>query len=346
MPRDRLDVLGLWKGALGGALQRPCDGMLRASLGAGGKAQHLGLGEARGGDAADQLGTAFGQRAGLVEGDDADAFQPLQRVPLAEEHTQFGRPPGAHHDRGWRGEPHGAGAGHDQHRDPGDQRVGEGGGGAEDEPGQEGQRSHGHDRGHEPDHHLVGERLDRQLGPLRLFDHGDDPRQHGVCADSRRPEAECARAVDRAANDGGAFGFLDGHRFAGDHAFIDVGAPGEHLAIDCDALAGADMQHIAQRHLGNWQLGDLAAALDPRGRGFQPDQPLDRRPGAALRPCLEESTEQDQRDNDRRGLEIDRPRALGQQPGQEERDGGIEPGRQRAERDQRIHVRSALEQQW
>jgi hypothetical protein len=70
----------------------------------------------------------------------------------------------------------------------------------------------------------------------------------------------------------------------------------------------------------------FAVALHPRLPRLQPDQPRDRGAGAPARPRLQPAAQQDQRDDHRRGLEIDRRAAFGQQPGREGRHGGKAPG--------------------
>ena len=81
--------------------------------------------ETLGGDEVGQLRPPERQRAGLVEGDDLDFLQALQRLAAAEQDAELGGAAGADHDRGRRGKPHGAGAGDDQHRHRVDQREGQ-----------------------------------------------------------------------------------------------------------------------------------------------------------------------------------------------------------------------------
>ena len=71
---------------------------------------------------------------------------------------------------------------------------------------------------------------------------------------------------------------------------------------------------------------------------------MDRGPGPALCAGFQPAAQQDQHDNDRRRLEIDRARPFGQQRGREERHEGIEIGRRGADSDKAVHVRCALEQ--
>ena len=74
----------------------------------------------------------------------------------------------------------------------------------EDEPDEEGQRRHRHHRRHEPRGDAVDQRLDRQLGALRLLHHADDLGQQRVGADLGGAIGEAAGLVDGAADDLGA----------------------------------------------------------------------------------------------------------------------------------------------
>jgi hypothetical protein len=73
----------------------------------------------------------------------------------------------------------------------------------------EGRQRGQHHRRHEPQRDLVDHRLDRQLRALRLFDHADDLRQHGLRAHRRGTHRQRALLVDRAAHHAAARLLLD-----------------------------------------------------------------------------------------------------------------------------------------
>ena len=153
----------------------------------------------------DDLGLAFGQRAGLVDHERVDRFHALQRLGVADQNARLRAAADADHDRHRRGKAERAGAGDDQHRDGGDQRVGEARLRPERRPGGEGQRP----RPRSPPartspRHLIGEALDRRARALRRRHHLHDLRQHGVAADLLGAHDEAAAAVDGAADDLGA----------------------------------------------------------------------------------------------------------------------------------------------
>ncbi|GIX13324.1 MAG: hypothetical protein KatS3mg118_1283 [Paracoccaceae bacterium] len=97
--------------------------------------------------------------------------------------------PGRRGDRDRRRQPQRAGAGDDQHRHRGGDRVGDARLRArEASQARKAMIGHRHDRRHErAGRHRVGEPLNGRARPLRLGDHGDDAGQHGVGADAARP---------------------------------------------------------------------------------------------------------------------------------------------------------------
>ncbi len=318
--------------------------MLRAGFHRSDQRQHfIGL-ETVGRLQVGQFRAALGQRAGLVQRDHTHIAQGLQRFTLAEQHAQLGRAAGADHDRGRRGQAHRAGAGNDQHCHGVHQRKGQRRRRAEHQPDQEGQRSGGHHRRHEPHGDLVDQRLDRQLGALGLLDQTDDLRQHRVPAHLGDAETEGTGGVERTAHNFRAHGLGHRHRLTGDHAFVDIGGTLHHRAIDRHLLAGADQHDVAQGDLLKGHFDGLTTALHARGPRLQPHQPLDRLRGTALGPRLERAPEQDQGHDDDRRFEVDIRRARRQYAWCEGRDHGIAIGCRGTERDQRVHVGGAAQQ--
>src|SRR3546814_1866732 len=91
----------------------------------------------------------------------------------------------------------------------------------------------------------IGETLDRSPRALRLGNHLDDLRQHGLIADALGPHHEAPGAVDRAAYDLVTRRLLHGHGLARHHPFVDRAASIEHLAVDRHLVARAHAQAIA-----------------------------------------------------------------------------------------------------
>ena len=60
---------------------------------------------------------SYGERSGLVEHDDVEMRQPLERFSAFEEHAELRSAAHGHGERRGNGETHGAGAGDDEHGD-------------------------------------------------------------------------------------------------------------------------------------------------------------------------------------------------------------------------------------
>ena len=167
-----------------------------------------------------------------------------------------------------RGQPEGAGAGDDQHRDGGGERGGDAVAGQQP-AGQGGQGEGDHD-GHEDRRDPVGEALDLGLAVLGVLDQPGHLRQLGVGADPGGADHQPAAGVHGGADDGVAGADLDGHRFAGEHGGVDRGGAVLDDAVGGDLLAGADDEPVADGELVDRD------AQPPRRRGGR------RRP---WRPC-------------------------------------------------------------
>ena len=94
----------------------------------------------------------------------------------------------------------------------------------------------------------------------------DDPGKHGLGADFFGPHHQRAIFVEGAGNQPVAFGLLDRHGLAGQHRFVDRGAPIQHDTVNRNRVARADTQAVAgmnlvERHVG---LGPVVGN-QPRG---------------------------------------------------------------------------------
>ena len=144
----------------------PDDGLaervLRSSFGGRDEGQQFVL--ARSTLGADDIGDprlALGEGAGLVEHDDADLLESLERLGVPEEHAVLGALPGTDHDRGRRREAERARAGDDQDGDRVDQGQVERRLRAEQVPDGECERGGGKDDRHEDAGDGIGQALDR-----------------------------------------------------------------------------------------------------------------------------------------------------------------------------------------
>ena len=186
--------------------------------------------------------------------------------------------------------------------------------------------------------------LDRCLGALGPPDELDDPGQRRVTADPRRAHHEGPGDVARRADDRVARPDRHRDRLAGQHRDVDVGAALDHGAVDRDRVAGPDAEEVADPD-GLERDVAVAAVRDEPGRGrAEADQAPDRAGRPDLRPRLEPAAEQDEPDDDRRGIEVgDRLETGGDDDVRGEGDDdAVAPGRGRADRHQRVHVRGPV----
>ena len=343
--RHRFHVGGLRRAQ---SFRRPQDGrrdrVLRSGFERGGHAQDRLAIKAGGENEIGQFRPAERERAGLVEGDDRGLAEGLQRVAAPEQQAAFGPAPGGDEDGGRRGEPHRAGAGHDQHADRVNERGRKRRRRGQHEPGEERGKRHAKNGRHENRRHPVHLGLNGQLGALRGFHQPDDLGQDRIGPQMRRAHVDRPVRVDRAAHHLVARRLGDRHRLAGDHRFIDERPPLDHLAINRDAFARPDAHAIAGPHLRQREFHRRAVTDHARKARLETHKLTNGGTGPSAAVGFEPPSEKDQRHDHGRRLEIDLPGVLRQPSGQEGRNARIKESRLRAERDQRVHVRSAAQE--
>ena len=163
-------------------------------------------------------------------------------------------------------------------------------------------------------------------------------------------EPERAGLIDRRAVDRIARVLVNRQAFAGQHRLVNRGRAFNDDAIDGNLFAGPHDDGIADEHVAEGNVVLAALADDARRLGLQAGQLADRvarlPPGARF----EHSTEQDQSNDDARGLKVNRRLrhplhpgvARNEEFGRNRRGQRIEVGRARADGDQRVHVREAM----
>ena len=90
----------------------------------------------------------------------------------------------------------------------------------------------------------------RCAAALRFGDQGDNLRQHGIGANARGADHQCALAIQGSAGDRIACRFRDRNGLAGDHGFVDGAFAFDHSAVDRNGIAGAHQQLVAQFDIG------------------------------------------------------------------------------------------------
>ena len=260
--------------------------VLAGLLGGGGEAERRVGRPAVDRDQLAELGTALGQGAGLVEGQDVDLREPLQGRAALDQDPPAGEPGRRRQDGGRGGQDQGAGAGHDEHgqgRHHVDRpRVGRAGGPPVEARGvgdreDDGRRDQ--DGGQEPPGVAVGRPLDRRAVLLGLGQEPDDPAEGGLGPDLVGPDDQAAEAVDRAREGRVALALVDGHRLAGQGRLVDGRPPLDDRAVGGDPLAGPDDDPVADDEGGRLDLDLLAVAEHAGGPGPEVEESLNVAPG-------------------------------------------------------------------
>ena len=318
--------------------------MLARSLDRAGEIKHVVGGVPGGGQDLGDGRAAEGERARLVEHDRVHAMGDLERRAAADEDACLRAAARPDHDGGRSGEAHRTRTSDDDDADEGRQRQRDARFRPERHPREE---RPGSDDEDDRDEHLgdaIGKPLDGSFAALGPTHEVHDPGERGVAPDPGRPHHERAGRVEGRTDDLGAGGHLDRHGFAGQHAGVDGGPALDDHAVDGYSLPGPDAQQVTDRHRLERHIHLAPVRHAPRGRGREPDKAPDRPGRAGLGAMLEPPTEQDQADDDRRGIEVGLRMESGlvDHLGQEGHDHAVEPGRARSDRHQRVHVGRAM----
>ena len=198
-----------------------------------------------------------------------------------------------------------------------------------------GKRNAEHHR-HENPGHRVRELLDGRLVALRFGDHAHDLRQHSILADFRGAHLERARQIDGRAEYLVTGRFRDRHAFPGQHRLIDAGAALRDGAIHRDFLSGPHQQDVAGLHLLDRNVALRTALDETRGLGAEFHQLADGFAGLAPAAGLKITPKQNERRDHGPGFKIKMVAANPHAPQ------AVEKRRQRAERDERVHIRGKI----
>ena len=307
------------------------DRVLRRRLHGSGEPQDLGAARAVEERDVRQLHPTLGDRSRLVEDDRRDAPRALEDLGALDEDPELRAASGADHERGRRREPERARARDDQHGDRRRERGGRVAGDATSQPTSVASESAS----------TIGTKTLETRSTSRwigAFPDCASATSLAICASavssptfvarttSRPNVLTVAPATEAPARD------VDRYRLAREHRLVDRG-----LALDDDAvrrhlLARTDDEEIAGR-----ELGDRNRDLDPVSEHAgllraELEERADRSARAASRPRLEVAPEQDQRRDHGGDLEVD-VRVVDD----DERGDRPAPGRERADRDERVH---------
>jgi hypothetical protein len=326
------------------------EGMLGSALDPRGEPEEISFGKTRGGADGEDPGLPLRQRPRLVEEESVGLLEGLDRLGLRDEDPRAGSPPGPDDDRHRGREAERAGAGDDQDRDGGDDRVREGRLRPEGEPEGEGEECDRHDGGDEPGGDPVGEPLDRSPGEPDLGDGREDPREDRLRPDPRGSKEEGAGRVARPPDDRVAGALLDREGLARDGRLVDPAPPLEDDPVDGDVLSRPDMDTVADPDSGDRHVLLLSILPEAADRlRDEIEERSDRIGGPPAGLPLEDLAEEDEEGDRDRGLEMDAHAAAGvavgdrEEPGRDRRGEAVEVGRFDPRRDQGEHVGRAGE---
>eukprot|EP00982_Pelagococcus_subviridis_P008541 30850-Pelagococcus_subviridis.AAC.23 len=293
------------------------------------------------------------QRARLIEHDGVHLVRALQHVATAYQQPVPRAQRRPHEHRGRRREPERAGARDDEHARgelqtekqrtvrAGDNRGGERRGEqlrAHRGPKRERRRARAHDAVHELPGDFVREPLHGGLALLRRLDHPHDARDGRLLAAVDHLDDDGAVQVHRPGRDVVSGAFRARYRLAVDRGLVHLTRALDDDAVHGDAIAGQDDDVVARldhrRRDGSVILAAAAAAAAAATERAH----VARRP--QLRALLDRSPQQHEREQHHGLLEKRRP----PQPRKQHRGGGHPERRERAQRDERVHVRPARAQ--
>ena len=195
---------------------------------------------------------------------------------------------------------------------------------------------------------MVGHALHGRARALCLCHHLHDLREHGLRTNLLGPHHQCAAGIERGADQLVAGGLAHRHRLAGEHGFIHCAVAVDYHAIHRDLLARPHAQPVARMHMGERDVLLAIVVADASCRlRRESEQGLDGGAGFRARLEFQHLTEQRERNDHGRGLEIhghmagylERRRENSRQHGGHH---AVEIGCARAQADQGPHVRAAV----
>ena len=230
-----------------------------------------------------------------------DALRRFEHVAALDHDAELRAAAGADHDRGRRRQSERARAGDDQHRDRGGERVGRGSARRATRPASV-TTAIASTIGTKTPEMRSARCCTGAFAALRRLDEARDLRERGVGTDPRRLDDEPARGVDGRAEHLVARRDVDRHRFAGEHRDVDRARALDDTPSVAIFSPGRTTKRSPTSRLaiGISSPFSSRAVLAPSASSARSACAL-----AAARPRFEVAAEQDQRDDDRRGLEVD-----------------------------------------
>ena len=190
----------------------------------------------------------MGERASLVEGDNAHLAQLLQMCATLEEHAAAGPVGDGAQQRCGHADHQGAGRGHGEQHHARVEILGEG----HPEELRHQHNKQGHGGEHAPGVPLleaIKKALGARLAGLGLADHADDAGERALVGQLCDGDVQRAALVERAGEHIGACRAQHRHALASEGRLVEAAAAAQDRAIEGHAVAGAQHHHIANLHL-------------------------------------------------------------------------------------------------
>ncbi len=206
------------------------------------------------------------------------------------------------------------------------------------EPGHKAEDGHHDDDRHKVARHHISHALDGRFRALGVLHQLDDLGQGGILTHFGRPEAERARLVDRRPDD--LVSRLFGHwqTLSSDHTLVHRAATLSDHAIHRHLFAGPHDHYVAHQHLFHGDVHLLAIPYHSRRLGLQAHQLLDGLVGLAFGARLQHLAQQDEGDDDGRGVKVHLAQVLGEQSGDKSGGDGVDVSRAGTQGDQGVHI--------
>ena len=206
--------------------------------------------------------------------------------------------PAGHHNCHRRCQSQRAGAGYDQHRNAGVERVLNAA--ACDQPRRCGDHGDGHHRRDEDAAYPIGQLRDRRFAGGCFLHQRHNAGERRVLPDAGGADFQKAGHVDRGGHHRLSFVLGDRDALAGQCRLVDGRTAFEHHAVHGDAFARLEQDHVADDDFLRRHDAFLAVAQDGRRLGREVEQLGDRRAGLALRAFFQKLADRDQRQDHRR----------------------------------------------
>ncbi len=195
------------------------------------------------------LGSALGERPGLVKTDGLNAGNSFQHRRRFEKEAAVKADATAHHNRRRGSQPQSTGTSDHQNRDG--CRKGKNKSAVQGPiPDKESDQSQGYHRRDKIVGNEIGQALDRRFNPLGFFHHLDNTGKHCVFTRPGGSDLNAAGTINGSSDHRVTDALVDWNRLPGQHGFVDAGLSRNDFPIHRYSFSGFDQNHIADFKVG------------------------------------------------------------------------------------------------